>query len=72
MIDKATINELVSLRSDARMSAENFTEALKEQAEKHLIAKGALRRYVCALEKDALEALDAEQSDIANLMEKAA
>ncbi|NCC28222.1 MAG: hypothetical protein EOM22_08780 [Gammaproteobacteria bacterium] len=68
-IDKATIDELVTLRSDARMSAETFTEAVKEQSEKAGISKGALRRYVCALEKDALDSLDAEASDLATLLE---
>jgi hypothetical protein len=68
-IEKATIDELVTLRADARMSAEAFTEAVKEQSEKAGISKGALRRYVCALEKGALDSLDAEASDLANLLE---
>jgi hypothetical protein len=42
---------------------------LKEQSEKAGISKGALRRYVCALEKGALDSLDAEASDLANLLE---
>jgi hypothetical protein len=71
MIDKATIDELVTLRADARLSAENFSEAIKAQAEKHEITKGALRRYICALEKDALESLSDEQSDLEALLEKA-
>jgi hypothetical protein len=71
-IETAVIDELVTLRADARMSAESFTEAVKEQSEKAGISKGALRRYVCALEKDKLDSLDAEASDLANLLEKRA
>lgn len=70
-ITKATIDELMTLRANARMSAETFTEAVKEQAEKHSVSKGALRRYVCALEKDEIEKLDAEASDLAVLLDRA-
>lgn len=70
-IDKAVIDELVLLRASARLAAEDFSEAIKAQAEKHEIAKGALRRFVCAVEKDALAALSAEFDDLAALMTKA-
>jgi hypothetical protein len=68
MIDKATIDELVTLRADARLSAENFSEAIKAQAEAHEIAKGALRRYICAREKGSMETLNEEQADLESLL----
>lgn len=69
MIDQETIEELVTLRGDARMSAESFTEAIAAQSEKHGISKSALRRYICAVEADKVANLDAESSDIATLLE---
>jgi hypothetical protein len=67
-IPQATIEELVTLRSDARISAENLTAAIAAQAEKYAISKGALRRYVCALESDAMDKLDSEAEDLARLI----
>ena len=69
-IPKATIEELTTLRANARMSAETFTEAVREQAEKYDIPKGALRRYVCAKEKDDLSKLDAEADALATLLDR--
>jgi len=69
MIDQATIDELVELRTSARLAAETFTEALAAQSETHDIRKGALRRYICAREKDQLADLDLEATDLAKLME---
>jgi len=63
------IDFLVSLRSDARMAAETFTEAIAAQAEKTGISKSALRRYICAKEKDALESLNTEKDDLETLLE---
>jgi hypothetical protein len=68
MIPNATIDELTALRSDARQSAENFSEAIKVQAEKHNVSKSALRRYICALEKDDIAKLDSESLDLATLL----
>lgn len=44
------LDELVVLRTKAKDAAANFTEAVKAQAEDHEIGKGALRRFVCAVE----------------------
>lgn len=65
----AHIDELVTLRSDARLSAGTFTEAIAAQSEKTGISKSALRRYICAKEKDALESLSTEKDDIETLLE---
>jgi hypothetical protein len=74
-MDKAVIDELVQLRSEAKLRAEIFSEAVAEQAKKNEISKGALRRYVCAVEADKLEALGAEAQALEELLtgaEKAA
>jgi hypothetical protein len=69
MIDQAVIDELVALRSSARLAAETYTDAIAAQSETHDIRKGALRRYINAREKDQLGDLDLEASDLAKLME---
>ena len=66
MIPKATIDELVGLRSEAKLAAETFSEAVAAQAEKHNVNKGALKKYVSALEADKL---DEETAAILELME---
>ena len=71
-LTNAIIEELCMLRADARQSAENFTVAIAEQAERHSLGKGALRRFVCAKEAGKLEELDAEAEQIATLLEMAA
>ena len=68
MLDAAHIDELVQLRSSARLAAEDFSEAIKETAKKHNINKSALRRYISAKEKDVLDKLDNEASSLATLM----
>lgn len=70
MIDQATIDELITLRRDAKISAENFTTAVAEQSEKHDIAKSALRRFVCAAEACKLETLNTETDTLAQLLEE--
>lgn len=67
-MDKAVIDELVQLRSEAKLRAEMFSEAVALQAKKNEISKGALRRYVCAVEADKLEALGAEASALEELL----
>jgi hypothetical protein len=67
MLTKDHIDELVTLRADARMAAENFSEAIANLAKEHDVPKGALRRYVCAKEKDALDKL-IEESDALETM----
>lgn len=67
-IPRETIDELVALRERAKDEAANFAEAIKIQAEKYQINKGALRRYVSALVDDKTSELDAEAEDIARLL----
>jgi len=70
MIDKATLNELVNLRTKQVIASEAMTEALKEQAAKHQLAKTALRQYVAALEKGEVDKLQVTSSDLAKLIEE--
>ena len=67
----AHIEELCTLRTDAKLAAENFSEAIKAQAEKCGLSRSALRRYVCARADDRLEALDTEANDLSHLLETA-
>jgi hypothetical protein len=70
MLTKATIDELVNLRSEAKLAAETFSEAVAAQAEKHGVNKGALKKYVSALEADKVGKLDEETAAILELIEK--
>lgn len=70
MIDQARIDELVSLRSDARQSAENYSEAIKNVADTADIRPAALRKYINAREADKLGDLDTEAAHLANLLEQ--
>lgn len=65
----AHVDELVTLRSDARLAAENYTEAIAAQSERTGISKSAMRRYINAKEKDALDSLHTENDDLINLLE---
>ena len=67
----AHIEELCTLRTDAKLAAESFSEAIKAQAEKCGLSRSALRRYVCARADDRLEALDTEANDLSHLLETA-
>jgi len=68
MITPDHIDELVQLRSSARLAAEDFSEAIKTAAEQNDIAKGALRRYICAKEKDELDKLNGESEALLTLL----
>lgn len=70
MIPQKTIDELVLLRTRAKLATENFTDAVADQAEKHKVDKGALRKYVCAVEADKVGKLDAELEAIAALINR--
>lgn len=67
-IPDATVEELMTLRTAARLAAEDFGTAVKAQAEKFSCRPGALRRYVTAKEAAKLADLDAEAEDLAKLM----
>ena len=69
MLTKDHIDELVTLRAEARMSAENFSEAIADAAKNHDMPKGALRRYICAKEKDKLAELNEEADALASMLE---
>ena len=63
------IEELCALRTDAKLDAQTFSEAIQAQAEKCGLSRSALRRYVCARADDRLEALDTEANDLSHLLE---
>lgn len=65
------IEELCQLRTDAKLAAETFSEAIMAQAEKCGLSRSALRKYICARVDDRLEALDTEASDLSHLLETA-
>lgn len=67
-IPERVIDELRHARSEAKDYAQAFGDAVKAQALKYGINAGALRRYVCALEADNLEAVDAETRDLEKLI----
>lgn len=69
VLTPAHIEELVTLRADVRLAAESFTEAISITAGKAGISKSALRRYICAKEKDALDSLNTEKDDLETLLE---
>lgn len=60
MIDMKTVEELEQLCERARAAAEMFTEALKDQAEKHQLEAPALRRFVVARVTDKVGKLSKE------------
>ena len=65
----AHIEELCTLRTDAKLAAQTFSEAIQAQAEKCGLSRSALLRYVCARADDRLEALDTEANDLSHLLE---
>lgn len=67
----AHIEDLCTLRTDAKLAAQTFSEAIQAQAEKCGLSRSALRRYVCARADDRLEALDTEANDLSHLLETA-
>ena len=70
MIPQSTIDELVDLRSMAKLASEAFSDAVAAQAEKHQVNKAALRKYVSALEAATLGKLDEEMNGVLELIEK--
>lgn len=67
----AHIEELCALRTDAKLAAETFSEAIQAQAEKCGLSRSALRKYICARVDDRLDALDTEANDLSHLLETA-
>lgn len=63
------IEELRHLRRVAADAVTDYGEALKAQAERHNIKRGALRRYIAALESDKTEDAAEEARDLERLIE---
>lgn len=68
-IPRKTITELVHARTIARDYVKAYGEAITAQAEKYKIKKGALRKYIAALEGNKEHELDSEVQDIEKLLE---
>lgn len=64
----SVIAELARLRNVAKDESETFTEAVKEIAKKHALKPGALKRYVCAVADDKVQALAHETADVEKLL----
>lgn len=65
------LDELVTLRTKAKDAATSFTEAIKAQAKDHEVGKGALRRFVCAVEtadSEKMAELEAEIEEIQRMI----
>lgn len=69
-IPERVILELRRACSIAADYAGAFTDACNEQAEKHGIKPGALKRYIKALEGDKLDDCEKEADDLIALIEK--
>lgn len=67
-IAQDTIDELVHARQDAQAAAGAFGDAIKEQAKKYKIKKGALRKYITAIADDKVEDVRAEAEALTNLI----
>ena len=68
VVPERVIDELRSARSHAVDYAQAFGDAVKAIALQYGLKPGALRRYVCALEADKLEDVDAEACDLVKLI----
>lgn len=69
LINRKVIVELLQLRAMARGAAETYNTAVTEQAEKFKVKKGALKKFISALEGDKKHELDLEIHDIETLLE---
>lgn len=69
MIPRKTIAELVNARTTAKDFVKSYGDAITAQAEKYKIKKGALRKYIAAVEADKEHDLDSEVHDIEKLLE---
>lgn len=68
IVPERVIDELVHFRTVAKDHAQAFSDAIAEQAKKYKIKPGALKRFVCALEGDKLDELNAETDDLGRLI----
>jgi hypothetical protein len=64
------IDELMHARRVAQDYAQSWGEAVKAQAEKYKINKGALKRYIAARVDDKLQEVGEEADDLARLLDK--
>lgn len=67
-VPQQVIDELCECRRRATDFAEAFSDAIKAQAEKYDVERSALRKYVCAIEDDAVEKLANEVDDLARFV----
>lgn len=63
------IEELRHLRRVAADAVTAYGEAVKAQSERHKLKRGALRRYIAALESDKTEDAAEEARDLERLIE---
>lgn len=66
----AVIEELRGCRRTAKEAVKAYADALGAQAAKYKVKRPALKRYIAALEEDAIEEAEAEMNDLERLLEK--
>lgn len=69
-VPERVITELMYARTVAKDHAASYGEAMKDQAEKHNVKLGALKRYVAARCDDKIEEARAEAEDFERLLDK--
>jgi hypothetical protein len=72
IVPQRVIDELRRCYREARDYAGALTDAIKNQAEKHSVEPGALRKYIAALESDDIEDTRKEVDDLRRLIEEGA
>lgn len=67
-IPRRIVDELIECRRIAKDYAQSYADAVKNQAEKHGIPVGALKRYVAALADDKVEEASIETEALEKLL----
>jgi hypothetical protein len=67
-LPQSVIDDLVEQRANAKAHADAFGEAVKAQAEKYGAKPSALKKYVCALESDSVDKVQAEVDSLEVLL----
>lgn len=70
VVPEPVITELMHARTIAKDWAASYGEAIKDQAEKHKVKPGALKRYVAARCDDKMDEARAEAEDFERLLDK--
>ena len=69
LLNRARIVELMQARTIARDYSASYKDLIDKTAEKYKVKKGALRKFIAALEGDKKHELSLEVEDIEKLLE---